>query len=119
MERLLYVELAEKIMVETLSSNLTPGSKIDSVRVMAIRYQANPKTIQKAFEYLDGKGIFTTVIGGGRYLSSNEDVLKKIKQELIWNEIEQFTQKMKMYECDLRFIHKQISLSYHRKEQSE
>lgn len=119
MKRLIYVEIAEQIMIELLNSNLPPGSKIGSVREMSLRFEVNPKTIQKAYDYLDDKGIFTTVVGGGRYLSKGPDVLSRIKSELINQEIEQFTNKMKLYECSLQLVTSKIAEQYEQEENNE
>lgn len=112
LKELLYVEIAEKIMDQTLSSNLAPGSKIASVRVMALEYEVNPKTIQKAFDYLDDRGIFSTVVGGGRYLSSDSQVLDNIRQQLVAKEIDRFTKKMLNYDCDFEFVTAQVKRKY-------
>ncbi len=112
MKKLLYIQLAEKIMIEALNSNMEPGAKMPSVREMALKHSANAKTVQKAFDYLDDKGIFTSVVGGGRYLSTDENILHSIKQELVEVEIAAFINKMKEFECDKQFIMKKIEEDY-------
>ncbi len=112
MKKLLYIQVAEKIMIEALNSDMEPGAKMPSVREMALKHSANAKTIQKAFDYLDDKGIFTSVVGGGRYLSTDKDVLKTIKTQLVNAEIDAFIHKMKEYECDKQFIINKLEEDY-------
>lgn len=119
MRKLVYVDVAEKIMLETLNSQMTPGTRIASVREMSLRFEVNPKTIQKAFDYLDDKGIFTTVVGGGRYLADDANVLNAIKAELINTDIQQFTNKMIQYNCQLSYVIEEITQIYASKEQNE
>ncbi len=112
MKRLLYIEIAEKIMMQVLKSELQTNSKVPSVREMALTYNVNPKTIQRAFEYLDELGIFYSVVGEGRFLSNDEQVVASIKKNLINSDIENFVAKMQEYECDLDELIAQISLAY-------
>ncbi len=112
MRKLLYIQLAEKIMIEALNSDMEPGAKMPSVREMALKHNANAKTVQKAFDYLDDKGIFTSVVGGGRYLSTDENVIHNIKQELIEAEINAFISKMREFECTKQFIINMIEEEY-------
>lgn len=101
-------------MREILIANLKPGSKVKSVREYAIDYKVNPKTIQRAFEYIDELNIFYTNKGEGRYLSKNNDVMKLIKNELIDSEAEAFVNKMMSYNLSLETINQIIKESYER-----
>lgn len=112
MKKLLYIEIAEKIMIEVLKTGMEANSKVPSVREMALKYQANPKTIQKAFDHLDDLGIFHSVIGGGRYLADDQNIITNIKKQLIEAEIIEFVEKMQSFECDLAFIIDQVKEKY-------
>lgn len=87
MKKLLYEKIAENIMMDIISFKIPPGSKIDSVREISMKLVVNPKTVQKAFEYLEDKGIFISVVGSGRYVTEDEEVLKKIRNTIVDNEI--------------------------------
>lgn len=110
----LYVEIAERIMSDILIANLKPGTKVKSVREYALDYKVNPKTIQRAFEYIDDLNIFYTIKGEGRYLSRDSDVIKLIKNQLIDSEAEAFVIRMKSYNLSLEAINQIIKESYER-----
>lgn len=94
MSKVLYVQVADKIMVNILQNDYKPGDKYKSVREIALEFQVNPKTVQRAFDHLSDIGIFETVVGGGRYLSKEEDVIKVIYNRLIFSEIQRFVEQM-------------------------
>lgn len=89
-KKLLYITLAEKIMHDILNGKLVAGSKVMSVREMALSEKVNPKTVQKAFEYLEQRQIFESRHGEGRFVTSDEQKLQAIKAILIEEEIDNF-----------------------------
>lgn len=99
-------------MSDILINNIEPGSKVKSVRDYALRYKVNPKTIQRAFDYLDTIDIFYSVVGEGRYLSSDSDVTERIKRELIDAEAELFVSKMKSYKLTIAEVNQIIKENY-------
>ncbi len=94
MSKVLYVQVADKIMMNILENNYKPGDKYKSVREIALEFSVNPKTVQRAFDHLNDIGIFETVVGGGRYLSKDQDVIKVIYNRLIYSEIQRFIEQM-------------------------
>ncbi len=89
-KKLLYITLAEKIMQDILNGSLGPGTKVLSVREMALEEKVNPKTVQKAFEYLEQREIFESRHGEGRFVTNDEQKLNSIKAILIDEEIDNF-----------------------------
>lgn len=89
-KKLLYITLAEKIMQDILNGTLAAGTKVHSVREMALAEKVNPKTVQKAFEYLEQRQIFESRHGEGRFVTSDEQKLQSIKAILIEEEIDNF-----------------------------
>lgn len=94
MSKVLYVQVAEKIMMNILEDEYKPGDKYKSVREIAMEFSVNPKTVQRAFDHLNDIGIFETVVGGGRYLSKDKDVMDIIYKHLILSEIQRFISQM-------------------------
>lgn len=101
-------------MSDILMNDIKPGTKLKSVREYALEYKVNAKTIQRAFDYLDSLKIFYTVVGEGRFLSQSEDVIERIKNELIDSEAELFVLKMQYYNLTLDEINKIVRESYER-----
>lgn len=101
-------------MSDILIEGIEPGSKVKSVREYALEYKVNAKTIQRAFEYLDQKQIFYSVVGEGRFLATGDDPIKRIKIELIDDEAEKFVLTMKSYQLSLDEINRIIKENYER-----
>lgn len=110
----LYMNIARQILTEILVNQVKPGQKISSVREYALAYKVNAKTIQRAFDYLDQKQIFYSIVGEGRYLSSDEEVIDLIKNELIFEEAKQFVIKMQTYQLSLEDVTQIIKENYER-----
>lgn len=89
-KKLLYITIAEDIMRDILSGKLAADSQVSSVREMAVSRKVNPKTIQKAFSYLDEKNIFYTKPGEGRFVTSDENALSEIRKLLLDEEFSSF-----------------------------
>lgn len=99
-------------MAMVISGEIKSGDKIKSVREMSIEQKVNPKTIQKAFDYLDEEGIFHSVIGGGRYLSDNKNIIEEIKRQLVLSQTLEFVNKMNEYGYSEEEVIKLIKEAY-------
>ena len=53
----IYIQVMEEIKKEIFASEYLPGSKLASVRELALEYGVNPNTIQKALSELERTGI--------------------------------------------------------------
>lgn len=84
-------------MEEIINGKLKAGSQVSSVRDMALNYKVNPKTIQKAFEYLEAKQIFFTKPGEGRFVTEDQNKLNSIKALLIDEQIDEFIATISRY----------------------
>lgn len=101
-------------MKDILLAQVEPGSKVKSVREYALNYKVNAKTIQRAFDYLDKLEIFYTIVGEGRFLSNDGEVITRIKAQLIDAEAAVFVDKMKSYNLTLTDINQIIKENYER-----
>jgi len=55
----------------------------------------NPNTMQKAFTELERTGLVYTNRTSGRYITSDEKLIKDLKEQSALNEIKDFLSKMK------------------------
>lgn len=108
----LYIKIANQILSDILVNQIMPGQKLSSVREYALDYKVNAKTVQRAFEYLDQKQIFYSVIGEGRFLANSDDTIDLIKDQLIYEEAKQFVRKMQTYKLSLEEVYQIIKENY-------
>ena len=78
------------------------GDKLPSVRELAAEAGVNPNTMQRALAELEQTGLVYTNRTSGRYITSDIEIIKKLKKQSAKNIIIEFIEKMKQlgYEED-------------------
>ena len=72
-DRPIYAQIVEKIKLRIISGFYQPGSKLPSVRDLALEAGVNPNTMQKAFAELENSGLLITMRTSGRMVTEDED----------------------------------------------
>lgn len=93
-DRPIYSQIIEQITIAIASGELTPGEKLMSVRDLAAEATVNPNTMQKAFSELERCGLVTTTRTSGRFITKDEELIKKTKSELAGNEVKAFVSRL-------------------------
>lgn len=78
-ERPVYLQLIEQIQAGIISGHFKPGDKLPSVRDLAAEASVNPNTMQKALAELERTGLIYTNRTSGRFINSDESMIKKLK----------------------------------------
>lgn len=94
-ERPIYIQLVEQIKIEIISGRLKIGEKIPSVRELAVSAKVNPNTVQKALAELERGGLIYTERTNGKFVTENEEIIKKHKNEIINDKAGTFLADMK------------------------
>jgi GntR family transcriptional regulator len=79
-ERPVYIQLVEQLQTRIISGYYKPGDKLPSVRDLASEATVNPNTMQKALAELERTKIIHTNRTTGRFITSNEEMIKKLKE---------------------------------------
>lgn len=93
--RPIYLQLMERIQHDIISGVYKPGDKIPSVRDLALDAAVNPNTMQKALSELERSGLLYSQRTSGRFITEDKALLKKMKQELAADHIQQFFTQMR------------------------
>lgn len=96
-ERPVYVQLIEKIQAGIISGYFKPGDKLPSVRDLASEAMVNPNTMQKALSDLERTGLIYTNRTSGRLITSDEAMIKKLKEQSAASLVQEFLEKMKLH----------------------
>ena len=84
-KRPIYEQVVEKMEHLIICGGLESGSKLPSVRALAMELSVNPNTIQRAYAQLEQDGYIYTVIGRGNYVTSRNEwqgsTFKSLKQD--------------------------------------
>lgn len=94
-ERPIYIQLVEMLRKEIVSGKLKAGERIPSVRELALTARVNPNTMQKALVELENEGLVYTKRTNGKFVTTNNELIEKIKKELAEEKVHNFLNDMK------------------------
>ena len=94
-ERPVYIQLIEKLKADIISGYYKAGDKLPSVRDLAAQALVNPNTMQKALSELERTGLIYTNRTAGRFITSDENIIRKLKEEAAVLQVREFTCAMK------------------------
>lgn len=94
-DRPIYIQIVEYLRIEIISGNFKMGEKIPSVRDLALLTKVNPNTMQKALFELEREGLIYTERTNGKYVTSDEKLIEKVKLEIIDEKVNNFLKDMK------------------------
>jgi GntR family transcriptional regulator len=94
-ERPVYIQLIEQIQTGIISGYYKPGDKLPSVRDLAAEATVNPNTMQKALAELERTGLIYTNRTSGRFITSDEAMIKKLKGMSAKELVQDFLDRMK------------------------
>lgn len=90
-----YIQIIRYIKQQVVRGDLEPGDSIPSRREMAVNIKVNPNTVQKAYKEMEDMGIITTQRNYQSNITTDEDLINKIKEDLINESMDAFIQSMK------------------------
>lgn len=79
--RPIYEQVVEKFRVLILRGVMPPGSRMPSVRQLAMELSINPNTIQRAYMTLEQEGLIYPVKGKGNFIADTEQIQKKCRED--------------------------------------
>ncbi len=107
-ERPIYIQLVELIRTDIVSGKYEKGSKLPSVRELALTMKVNPNTMQKALVELENEKLIYTERTNGKYVTEDEKKLEKTKKQLAQEKVNNYLNSMKSiginYEDAIRYL---------------
>ena len=94
-ERPIYVQLVEKIRLEIISGKLKLGSRLPSVRELALTARVNPNTMQKALAELEEEELVYTERTNGKFVTENKKLIETLKKKLAKEIVNNYLNDMK------------------------
>ena len=70
-EKPLFRQICDRLCDEIARGVYPPGSKVPSVRELAVIAGVNPNTVQRALSELEDEGVLVSRRGDGRYVADN------------------------------------------------
>jgi len=108
----IHEQLSKSIKRLVITGVLQKDSPLPSVRELALDLAINPNTVQKAYAFLEQQGITYSVSGKGRFVAVDADVLKKMAQKSILDEMSPKILELKNLGVSLSDIKAEIDKIY-------
>lgn len=90
----IYSQLVEKIKLGIISGALPPGSRLNSVRDLAMEAGVNPNTMQRALQELEREGLVYSQRTAGRFVTEDGAVIDNAKRLLAEGQVQSFLAAM-------------------------
>ena len=72
----IYRQIIKQIEFAVISGKLRSGDQLPTIRALAVDLKTNPNTIAKAYGELEIRGILSTQVGSGTFISDKKPVLE-------------------------------------------
>ena len=91
----IYIQLVEQLKMYIISGKILPGERLSSVRELAFKTKVNPNTMQKALAELESMNLIYTERTNGKYVTKDEKLIEKLKDEYAITLAKSYFQGMK------------------------
>ncbi len=91
----IYIQLLDYLKIYLISGTFKCGEKLPSVREFATIFKVNPNTMQKALTELEDMKLIYTERTNGKYVTKNEKLIEKLKDEYAITLAKSYFQGMK------------------------
>lgn len=91
----IYQQLIERICHEIIREDRKPGEKLASVRAYALEVGVNVNTVQRVYQELERENIVETRRGQGTFVTSDQQRLADLREEMKAKYIQKFTHDIK------------------------
>ncbi|HEO5524314.1 TPA: GntR family transcriptional regulator [Streptococcus agalactiae] len=91
----IYSQIAEHIKMQIVSQEIKSGDQLSTVRELAQEAGVNPNTMQRAFTELEREGMVFSQRTSGRFVTEDNLLIGKIRQQVAKAELATFVNNMK------------------------
>ncbi len=91
----IYSQIAEHIKMQIVSQEIKSGDQLPTVRELAQEAGVNPNTMQRAFTELEREGMVFSQRTSGRFVTEDNLLIGKIRQQVAKAELVTFVNNMK------------------------
>ncbi|MGL5692848.1 MAG: GntR family transcriptional regulator [Peptostreptococcaceae bacterium] len=85
----IYLQIVDILKLKIISGEIEVGSKIKSVRDLALEFEVNPNTMQRALAELERENLVYSQRTSGRFVTNDIDTITLLREEMARIEINQ------------------------------
>lgn len=104
-----YLQAALYVKRQILLRKAASGDKLPSRREIAAQLNINPNTVQKAFKLMEDEGYVRTSSTLGSVIYVDDDILKRIENELTRELVQSFVESAKEIQLSFKTVVELIS----------
>ena len=101
----IYSQIVRQLRLKIASGELPPGTRLRSVRDLALMAGVNPNTMQRALAELERDGLLFSLRTSGRYVTEDTTMIEAIKKDAAREHIRDFLSSMRGLGYDRAAIH--------------
>ena len=105
----IYQQIVRHVKLGLISGAISNGEELPSRRILSAQLSVNPNTIQKAYRLMEEEGLILSYAGAKSIICCGEEVVEKLKEELVTKESQHFIETVKNMGFDLNATTKLIS----------
>ncbi len=75
----IYIQLVDYLKIYIISGKFKPGTRLPSVRDLALQTKVNPNTMQKALAELEDLKLIYTERTNGKFVTTDQKLIDKLK----------------------------------------
>ena len=79
----LYQQIVTILKKKIVAEIHEPGTKLPSIRELALQYQVTPNTIQRALQILEDERLIYTERTNGKYVTSDETLIRTLREDIL------------------------------------
>ena len=86
----IWLQVVTLLKQQIVTGRLVPGEKLPGGRDLALQYEINPNTAARVYQALERDGICRTRRGMGTYVTEDETVILKLRDEMALEIVRRF-----------------------------
>ena len=90
----IYLQIMEMIKKEIVSEKLLPQQQLPTVRDLALQYQVNPNTVQRALSELERLNLVKSDRTIGRFVTDDQSLIQSLKEQMIMDKVNTFVSEL-------------------------
>jgi len=90
----IYSQLVEQLKRAIVSGEFAPGSRLASVRELAMDAGVNPNTMQRALTELEQHGLVFTQRTAGRFITEDSEVISTTRKQMAADQTKEYMDRM-------------------------
>lgn len=91
----IYIQIMDEFKKNIVAGTFELGSKVKSVRDLAVMYAVNPNTVQRALSELEREGLVHSERTVGRFICTDEELVKVLRVKQATSIVEKFISDIK------------------------